>query len=272
MAGPHVLDVTSADFADAVIARSHEVPVVVDFWAAWCGPCRTLGPMLEAEVGRRDGAVLLAKVDVDAEPALAGQHRVQGIPQVIAYRDGVAVSSFTGVVPPDRLTAFLDALVPSVADRAVRAAVGLDPPRAVDELERALAAEPGHRGAALALADLLVASDPERAATLAAPHRPDPAAERILARLDVARGASDDLADLERRAAARDDDAALTALARALAAAGRGDEACAALLDAVRLDGPSRDEARALLVRLLDLDDDAERAAAWRRRLAAALF
>jgi len=267
-----VTDVTTASFADDVIERSRSVPVVVDFWAGWCGPCRTLGPMLEAEVARRAGSVVLAKVDVDAEPTLAQQHRVQGIPRVIAYRDGVPVDEFTGVQPPDRLTAFFDGIAPSAADRAVAAARTLEPALAVAELELALEAAPGHRAAALALAELLVEDDPDRAAALALPHRPDPAAERVLARLEVARGAVDDLAALEARAAAGDDEDALIALGDALAAAGRHDDAAARLLAAVVIAGPRREDARSHLVRLLDLMDDPAAATEWRRRLARALF
>lgn len=267
-----ILDVTTPTFPAEVVERSREVPVVVDFWAAWCGPCRTLGPMLEAEVARRDGAVVLAKVDVDAEPALAQRHRVQGIPRVIAYRDGAPVDEFTGVVPPDRLAGFLDRLAPGPADRAVAAARYLAPAAAIAGLETALLAEPTHRGAALTLAALLVAEDPARAEALVLPHRPDPEAERVLARIAVARGATDDLEGLAARAAAGDDDAALLAHGDALAAAGRTDEACAALLAAVELAGPERDDARAHLVRLLDLLEDADAAAHWRRRLARALF
>lgn len=267
-----VLDVTSTTFATDVVERSRSVPVIVDFWAAWCGPCRTLGPMLEAEVARRGGSVVLAKVDVDAQPTLAQQHRVQGIPRVVAYRDGAPVDEFTGVIPPDRLTGFVDRLVPSAADRAVTAAAALAPADAIATLEAALVAQPGHRDASLALAALIAHDDPARAGALAGPHRPDPRAERVLARIEVGRGAVEDLEALAQRAAGTQDDAALLAYGDALAAVGRTEEACAALLSAVELAGAHQDVARAHLVRLLDLVADPASASEWRRRLARALF
>src|SRR6476646_6486904 len=104
-------DVEERDFEARVVERSTELPVVVDFWAAWCGPCRTLTPALESAIARRDGAVELAKVDVDRNPTLAPSFGVRGIPAVEALRDGQVAAAFTGAVPPAQIDAFLDRLV-----------------------------------------------------------------------------------------------------------------------------------------------------------------
>src|ERR1700760_2433312 len=132
------IDATEIDFERDVIERSKEVPVVVDFWADWCGPCRQLSPALEAAETKRGGEVVLAKVDVDSNQQLAAQFGVQGIPAVKAFRDGKIVDEFTGAVPPAQVEAFFDGLAPSRADEllaagdelSLREAAGLEPRRA----------------------------------------------------------------------------------------------------------------------------------------------
>ncbi len=105
------VDVSEATFEQDVIERSRETPVIVDFWAAWCGPCHVLTPILEREVESRDGAVVLAKVDVDANQGLSATYRVQGIPAVKGFKDGRVVAEFVGARPPAAVAAFVDELL-----------------------------------------------------------------------------------------------------------------------------------------------------------------
>ena len=114
------MDVGEATFERDVVERSQTTPVVVDFWADWCGPCKTLAPVLEQAVAERAGAIELAKVDVDANPGLAAQHGVRGIPAVKAFKNGQVVSEFVGVRSPQSVASFLDALTaPSAVERLV---------------------------------------------------------------------------------------------------------------------------------------------------------
>jgi putative thioredoxin len=133
-----VSEASEQDFQQKVVERSKEVPVVVDFWAEWCGPCRTLGPALKEAVKARDGEIELVKVDTDANQRLAQQFQIQSIPAVKAFKDGKVVAEFIGAIPPAQIEAFLNQVVPSEADRlaesddeeSLRKALELDPRQA----------------------------------------------------------------------------------------------------------------------------------------------
>ncbi|HEX2586672.1 MAG TPA: tetratricopeptide repeat protein [Gaiellales bacterium] len=185
------VEATDATFARDVIDRSHEVPVVVDFWAVWCAPCRQLTPVLEQAVDALEGQVELVTINVDENPRTALEYRVQGIPAVKAFRDGRMVDQFTGAVPPQAVEAFLRTLLPSEADRLVE--LGDE-----ESLRKAIALEPGHPAALAALARLEAAEDEAAAEALAAIEEGDP--ERGLSLLlEAIRGASGEERDRLRK-------------------------------------------------------------------------
>src|SRR6201991_4815666 len=175
------IDATEIDFERDVIERSKEVPVVVDFWADWCGPCKQLSPALEAAETKRDGEVVLAKVDVDSNQALAARFGVQGIPAVKAFREGEVVDEFVGAVPPAKVEAFFDGLAPSRADQLLAAGDELS-------LREALELEPRRADVAVALAKARLARGAEvEALDAVGPFPEDFAAAGIAARVKLSR-------------------------------------------------------------------------------------
>lgn len=244
------MDVTEETFATAVIERSKQVPVVVDFWAEWCGPCRQLTPVLEQAVEARAGQVELAKVDTDANQNLARAFRIQGIPAVKAFKDGEVVAEFTGAQPPQEVERFLDGLVPSEADALVSQG---------DEaaLRRALELDPGRADAAVPLAKLhLSRNETDQATALLQNVSGSFTADGLLARIDLERAGTPDLR------------AAFTALD-----AGATEHGLELLLGAISRADAEKDELRRVIVGVLDeLGVESELARDARRRLAAALY
>jgi putative thioredoxin len=261
----------------AVVERSREVPVVVDFWAAWCGPCRVLGPMLERLAEEGGGSWELAKVDVDANQQLAARFGVQGIPTVVGFRDGRPVAQFTGALPEAQVRAFLDDLVPSELDLATEQGAllleGGDAAGAEAAWRAVLAADPAHIEAGTHLASLLIDRDqPAEALVLLDRLAPTAEVARLRAAAHVLEG-SGDLEVLATAAADPDDHAAGLAYGRALAAAGRHAEALERLVEVVAARvGPPSEDARAAMLDLFELLGDHPLVTEYRRRLASALF
>jgi putative thioredoxin len=258
---PIVVDVTDAAFMETVIEESKRRPVVVDLWASWCGPCRTLSPILERVAEQRGGQVLLAKIDVDANPYTAGQFGVQSIPTVIAFRDGRPVDGFIGAIPEPMVKEFVDRLLPSEADVAAQEAFDEERSGDVADAERryreVLASDPDNAGARLGLGRILAErGEAEEAKELLTALLPDPEAERLLARLRVAEWAA-----LE--------GPGTLASARRLAAQGKWREALEGMLGALTDDPEARE---AMLDVFAVLGDDDPLVADYRRRLANALF
>ena len=189
----HVIEVTDATFATAVIERSKSVPVVVDLWAEWCGPCKTLGPILEKLIDETSGAVELAKVDVDTNPEIAQAFQVQSIPAVFAIKDGQIVDTFVGALPEAGVREFIERLAPgaSIVDQLVEAGDEVS-------LREALERDTTNVEAAVALGDFLRQDDRlDEAEALLEPFAHVLAARTVLARIRLQRSGVDINGDLD---------------------------------------------------------------------------
>jgi putative thioredoxin len=280
-----IYDVRPEQFARLVLQRSQERPVVVDFWAPWCPPCRALGPLLERLVRERRGEILLAKVNVDEAPELALQYGAEAIPLVVAFRDGRPVGQFLGLLPEEQIRQFLEAIGPTEADRLARQAQELEqknPAEAERLYRQALAADARHEAATVGLARLLVArgqDDEARQLLAEAAVSGERAAEverlnGLLALRQLAQGLEEE-ATLRRRLEAEPANAELRyQLGVRLAAAGRYEEALQLLLAAAEA-SPSlaRSKARPAMIQIFNvIGPQSPLANDYRNRLMALLY
>lgn len=276
---PYIKDITTEDFQQAVLQKSHEVPVVVDFWAEWCGPCRTLGPALEKLTAEAAGDFVLAKVDVDANQELAAQFNVQGIPTVIGFRGGAAVDQFTGALPEPAIKQWLEGLLPSELDKVVEQARDAAIAGNLETAERLFAAVLGeqadHQEAGTGLAALQIASGRhDDALVLLGKLAITDEVERLqsAARLSASRGT--DLSEIENRLEAQpDNDAVRIELALALAGRAEYEPALDHMLSVVKGRGTGKDDARMAMLDIFEvLGDGHPLTTTYRRQLASALF
>ncbi|HEX6289573.1 MAG TPA: thioredoxin [Herpetosiphonaceae bacterium] len=277
-----IIDVSERDFATGVLQRSSSVPVVVDFWAAWCGPCRVLGPVLERLANEMGGAFILAKVDVDRNQRLAAQFGVQGIPAVKAFRDGKVVDEFTGALPESQVRAWLKKLVPSQFDQLVAAAQAqerADPDAAAALYRQALQIDPAHGKSLLGLGRILaLQADPQAADVLQQIQAglPEHAAAQAVLALAELLSAAESTPEAARQRLERnpnDSDARWT-LAALAARSQQWEEACQQLLTLVQRDRAFRDDGarRVLLALFAALGEQDPLAVRYRRQLASVLF
>jgi len=280
-----VVNATSESFERDVIQRSREVPVVVDFWAEWCGPCRVLAPVLESLAVEFAGRFALVKVDIEAQQSLAAQFGVQSIPFVVAFWDGRPVDQFAGALPEPLLREWLERILPTRSETLTAEAAKLEssnPEEAERRLREAHALDPSFAPAQIALAQLLAHSDRLDEAQgildeLAKRGFLEPEAERVRAELEVSGVARQAGGVAAARAAVDAEPERLelkTQLADALAAEGQYQEAMDLCLEVIEKDKTGAGEAaRHAMLNILNLASaDADLVGTYRRKLASLLY
>jgi putative thioredoxin len=280
-----IIETSTERFENDVIRASMERPVVVDFWATWCQPCRQLGPLLEKLATELNGRFLLVKVNVDENQELASAFGVQSIPYVVALRDGRPVSEFVGVHPEDKLREWINAFLPSKVDELLKQAFALeqtDPKAALAAYREAAALAPENDVVRIGLARVLLKLNQDDEcrkiiADLEARGYLEPEAEKVKSQLELRAAAAEagPLDEARKAAAAAPQDVSLQIkLADALAVANRHEEALQILLSIVKQDrGELGAEAKKTMLQIFDtLGPGSELVSTYRRKLATALY
>lgn len=276
---PFVKDIDTANFPQGVLQRSREVPVVVDFWAAWCQPCLVLGPILEKVAAEADGAFELVKVDVDSNQELSAQYGVQGIPMVVAFRDGAIVDSFTGALPEPAIRQWIEGILPTeldlMVDQARTALLDDDDVTAEHILRQVLDQQSDHSEAGASLASMLIErGETDEAMIVLGRLAPGSEVDRLQSAARLKASSGQDIPELEEKLAEDDsnEDARID-LAKALAAQSEFEPALDHLLTVVRAKGPKKDDARIAMLDIFGvLGDEHPLTQTYRRQLATALF